>query len=102
GGSAFFVRQHRMRRWIPILFGAVGAVMVGYWTGLFEDLRQMPRWADILLAAPVTRIASFVGQVFFHGRADADGLFGPVAMLYCVSIGALVGFGISFLFPKRS
>lgn len=76
--------------------------MLGSWIGLFDDLRQMPRWADFLLASPVTKIASFVGQVFFHGRADAEGLFGPVAILYCVSIGALVGFGVSILLPKKS
>lgn len=90
-----------MRSWTPILFGAFAAVMLGSCVGLFDDMRQMPQWADYLLASPVTKIASFVGQVFLHGRADAEGLFEPVAVLYCISVGAFVGLGIGILLPKN-
>jgi hypothetical protein len=90
-----------MRGWISVLFGAAGAVIFTGWLGLYADMRELPRWADIWLTAPVTGIASFAGHVLFHGKADAEGLFVPVAVLYCASIGALAGFGASALFPKR-
>jgi hypothetical protein len=92
-----------MRRWIPALFGALGVVLFGGWLGLYADLRELPRWADILIASPVTKIDSFIGQVFFHNKeVDVGVFFVPVAVLYCASIGALVGFGSSFLFSRKA
>jgi hypothetical protein len=81
--------------------GAVAAIIIAGWIGVFDDLRELPRWADTLITIPVLKIAPFFSDVFFHGKADAEGIFGPVAFLYCASIGALSGLAASFLFTRK-
>ena len=95
-----FRRHHRMRRWILVMLGALGSLMLGSWLGLYDDLRMLPGWADILIGSPVAKITGFLEQALFH--AQTGFLFRQVAVLYCASIGALLGFGSSFLFSRRT
>ena len=90
-----------MPRWLLVLLCSNGGVVVGALV-VFCRHYDTAGLRHVFVGAPVIKVADFLGRLVYHDPGAAVVFFFPVAVVYWAIIGAVVGFGLSFLVAQRN